>query len=342
MKSEQWGKLPMHRRIYPIRAIGSALAGMPVATVLYLRDASLVAWVFLLLGATLWSHLAYLMARRSPDPYRAEVRNLLIDSALIASWLPLMHFSLLPSILLITLTSVDRITTGGGGLWLRSLPGVLLAVLIMSVFTSAEFEPATSMPVLLACLPVMIIHSILVSFSSNRLIRKVSRQNLELDRLHRIDALTGLSARADWEQHAERVLVARSIDGADACLLLMDVDNFKQVNDRYGHAAGDEVLRAMAGKMRSVLRPLDRAGRIGGDEFVVLLPTTGALQAAAVAERLRAAVESVRLREYPDIHPTISIGIAVADKSMSLRTWLSAADAALYRAKDHGRNCAMT
>lgn len=333
-------QLRLPRRTYPLRILGMGLGGVPMATVLHELNAPLPVWVALVCTALLWPHLAYWIAVRSADPYRAETRNLLIDSAIAGAWVPLMHFNLLPSTLIITLTTVDKISTGIRNLWLRSMPGLLLAVGAATVLTGAAFQPSTSTPVLLACLPLLLIHTIAVSLGSYRLIRTVSTQNLELDRLRRTDTLTGLSGRGDWEEQAERLLQARILNGDAACLLLIDIDSFKQVNDRYGHAAGDEVLRAVANRLRTVLRPNDRAGRLGGDEFVVLLPDTAATEASLVAERLRSAVEQLRLREYPEVHTTISIGLAAARNApVALREWLNDADGALYRAKGAGRNC---
>ena len=319
-----------------------ALGGVAMAAVLYELTAPLPIWGALVASALLWPHLAYWIAVRSADPYRAEIRNLLIDSAIAGAWVPLMQFNLLPSTLIITLTTVDKISTGIHRLWLRSMPGLLLAVLASALLTDFAFQPATSMPVLLASLPVLLIHTIAVSFGSYRLIRKVSAQNLELDRLRRIDSLTGLSRRGDWEEEAQRLLRVRARDKSPACLLLIDIDDFKQVNDRHGHAAGDDVLRAVADVLRGTLRPQDRAGRLGGDEFVVLLPGTTASDARVVAERLRSEMERLLLREYPDMRTTISIGIATARTSASLRESLKEADGALYRAKGQGRNCVMS
>lgn len=335
-------QLRLPRRTYPLRILGMGLGGVAMATVLYELKAPLPAWALLVCTTVVWPHLAYWIALRSADPYRAETRNLLIDSAIAGAWVPLMHFNLLPSTLIVTLTTVDKISTGMRRLWLHSMPGLLLAGVAMAVLTGASFAPATSMPVLLACLPLLLIHTIAVSLGSYRLIRKVSAQNLELDRLRRIDTLTGLSSRGDWEEQAERLLRDRASSNDPACLLLIDIDEFKQVNDQYGHAAGDAVLRAVAGKLRAILRPRDRAGRIGGDEFVVMLPGTDATEASLVAERLRGAVEQLRLRDYPDVHTTISVGLAPARPTPAmLREWLSDADDALYRAKDAGRNRVM-
>ncbi len=332
-------RIPLHRRIYPFRVFGLGLGAVPVAAVLYQMEAAAAAWLFLVLTSLVWPHVAYLIALRSRDPYRAETRNLLIDTAIAGAWVPLIHFNLLPSALLVTLAIVDRITTGLRGLWLRAMPWLVMGGAGMALATGAAFDPVTTMPIIVACLPVLLIHTVAVSLGSNRLIRRVGLQNRELDRLHRLDALTGLSNRADWEQHAERVLEECLESGRHACLLLIDIDSFKLVNDTHGHAAGDEVLCVLANKIRTILRPKDRAGRIGGDEFVVVLPRTTQVQAERVAERIRGAVETIRLRDYPDVHPTISIGVAAAGSApLTLRAWFNSADRALYRAKDAGRN----
>ena len=335
-------RIPLHRRIYRFRVFGMALGGVPVAVALYPLEAPPAAWLFLLLTSLVWPHVAYLIALRSRDPYRAETRNLLIDTAIAGAWVPLIHFNLLPSALLVTLTLVDKISTGLRGLWLRAMPWLLVGGVPAGLATGGAFDPHTSMTVIMACLPVLLIHTVAVSLGSYRLIRKVGLQNKELDRLHRLDVLTGLSNRADWEQHAETILQESLQSSRAACLLLIDIDDFKRVNDTHGHAAGDEVLCALANKIRMALRPKDKAGRIGGDEFVVVLPGTTLAQAEGVAERIRSNVETIRLRDHPDVHPTISVGVAASGgSSMTLRAWFNGADRALYLAKDGGRNRVM-
>ena len=332
-------RIPLHRRVYPFRVFGMAVGGIPVAVALYPLDPAPTAWLFLLLTSLVWPHVAYLIALRSRDPYQAETRNLLIDTAIAGAWVPLIHFNLLPSALLVTLTLVDKISTGLRGLGLRAMPWLLVGGVAMGLVTGGAFDPHTSMTVIAACLPVLLIHTVAVSLGSYRLIRKVGLQNKELDRLHRLDPLTGLSNRADWEQHAENILQQSLHSSRSACLLLIDIDDFKLVNDTHGHAAGDEVLCALANKIRTALRPKDRAGRIGGDEFVVVLPGTTLDQAEGVAERIRSTVETIRLRDHADVHPTISVGVAVAGgTATTLRGWFNHADRALSLAKDSGRN----
>lgn len=332
-------RMLLARRIYPFRVLGMALGGVAVAAVLRQHDAPVVAWAFLVFSSVLWPHLAYWLANFSADGDRAEIRNLLIDSAIAGALVPLMHFNLLPSTLIITLSTVDKISTGIRGLWLRSIPGLLLAGAAAAVLTGGAFAPTTTMPVLVACLPLLLIHTVAVSLSSSKLIRTIIRQNADLDRIHRIDTLTGLSGRGDWEEQAEKLLSERQGTDDNACILLIDVDHFKQVNDLHGHGAGDDILRLVAERLSEASRPRDRVGRIGGDEFAVLLPGTSKAEAEKVAERFRIAVETLQLQEYPDIQPTISIGVASEPLAQAdLRGWLNSADNALYRAKNLGRN----
>lgn len=329
----------MPRRVYPLRVLGMGLGGVVVAVVLWQRQASILAWLGMVLPCFVWPHLAYQLARRSADPYRAEIRNLLADSALAAALVPLMHFSLLPSVLLCTLTLVDKITTGIRGLWARSIPAMLAGGAASALLTGVHWSPESPLPIILACLPVMAMHTISVSVVSYRLIRKVSHQNLLLDELRRVDTLTGLYGRGHWQEQAEAALRRHHASREPACMLMMDIDSFKQINDQHGHSVGDEVIRAVAHVVRGHVRATDCAGRYGGDEFAILLTGMAVEEAIAVAERIRAQTEAIRLRDMPALRMTASIGVAAAHPQHgSLRTWMDAADAALYVAKNAGRN----
>ena len=293
----------------------------------------------MVLPAFVWPHVAYLITRHSQDPYRAEARNLLVDSAMAASFVPLIHFNLLPSVLLLTLTMVDKITTGIRGLWARSLPGMAGAAVAGAAFNGFQWAPETSMPVILACLPVMVLHTLSVSLVSYRLIRRVSRQNQLLDELRRIDALTGLYDRGHWQEQAEATLRRHHATDEPACLVMLDIDHFKQINDQHGHTVGDEVLRALARIVLGNVRATDCAGRYGGDEFAIVLRGMHLDGATAVAHRIREQVQALQLHDMPGLQFTTSMGVATADhRHSSLRAWTNAADAELYQAKAAGRN----
>lgn len=156
------------------------------------------------------------------------------------------------------------------------------------------------------------------------------------------DALTGLPNRRAFDAKAERLLVDAERTGRPLALLVLDLDFFKRVNDSFGHAAGDAVLTRMGRLLVAELRPEDQPARFGGEEFVVLLPNTTAVQALSVADRIRKRVETTQVAvEDRRIAMTVSIGVSTfrrgrTDEAQAL---FERADKALYEAKRRGRNC---
>jgi two-component system cell cycle response regulator len=157
------------------------------------------------------------------------------------------------------------------------------------------------------------------------------------------DKLTGLYNRRYLDAHLDELIERVHQDGINLAVLLFDIDHFKRVNDTYGHPAGDDVLRELAARTLNSVRSVDLVARLGGEEFVVVMPETDLAIAAAVAERLRAAVarEPFTVKEGgPRLSVTISIGVAVAAAEADDRdSMLKRADDALYAAKTRGRNC---
>jgi diguanylate cyclase (GGDEF)-like protein len=161
----------------------------------------------------------------------------------------------------------------------------------------------------------------------------------------RIDTKTGLLNSSTWEQEAATEIARAVRTGIPLALALVDIDHFKLVNDTYGHLVGDKTLRAVTDALQSQLRAYDVAGRFGGEEFVILLPHAREVDALAVAERLRVHIASLAIpvddsdASGPFVRVTISVGVAALDGvSRELTDMLTAADAALYHAKETGRN----
>jgi diguanylate cyclase (GGDEF)-like protein len=154
------------------------------------------------------------------------------------------------------------------------------------------------------------------------------------------DALTGLAARRVLFDRLAQETERSKRSGERFAVLCLDLDHLKQLNDQYGHAAGDEALKAVAGEIGSAIRTADLAARRSGDEFVVILVGTDLTGATRVAEALRAGVERVGQRlGFGQGAVTVSIGIAEFDPSVpSESNPLSDADQAMYRAKASGRN----
>jgi diguanylate cyclase (GGDEF)-like protein/PAS domain S-box-containing protein len=160
------------------------------------------------------------------------------------------------------------------------------------------------------------------------------------------DSLTGAANRRHFVELGQRERERARRSGAPLSLLLLDADHFKGINDNYGHVAGDHVLSAIVQAAQGALRAADVLGRLGGEEFAILLPETDLKGALAVAERVRAAIEQSEVQSVdPDeperrtsIRITVSIGVAELSNDESLETLLKRADKALYAAKDLGRN----
>ena len=154
------------------------------------------------------------------------------------------------------------------------------------------------------------------------------------------DPLTGLLDRRAFTSEAERHLRLVERRGLSLALLYIDLDRFKQINDRFGHAVGDAVLHAFARVAARNVRDVDVVARIGGEEFVVLLVDTSVDGAKLVAERIRTQTRSLDTDELPPaIAVTVSVGIAASVKGENLDAFMARADAALYDAKAAGRDC---
>jgi two-component system cell cycle response regulator len=195
-------------------------------------------------------------------------------------------------------------------------------ILVGDDFTDEDRMTATSLAT----------HAV-VALDNARLHSIVERQAL-------VDGLTGLANRRQGEDAlgAELARVARF--GGSLAVVVADLDSFKDVNDRYGHPAGDSVLREFALLLQESLRDVDLASRWGGEEFLLILPGTGAAGGAQVAERIRAALSGriVLSVDGTPIPVTASFGVAATPTATTASELFAAADAALYEAKRAGKN----
>jgi len=153
------------------------------------------------------------------------------------------------------------------------------------------------------------------------------------------DPLTGLANRRHFNEELEREVARHQRFDSPMCLLFLDIDHFKRVNDTYGHPEGDEVLKGLASTLTATVRTVDLVCRHGGEEFAVLLPSTNLDAAVAVAERIRTAVSDTPMGREGTIRVTLSAGVAAFPEDGTLADeLLEVADARLYRAKEAGRN----
>ena len=173
-------------------------------------------------------------------------------------------------------------------------------------------------------------------------LKSIGRELEDARRESALDALTNLPNRRSFDDYITRSIELHSLLGQPACLLMVDVDNFKQINDTFGHPIGDEALRMVARALaRTFLRRVDFVCRYGGDEFVVILQETEHQGALALGEKLRrtmaSVLESPRESEAR-LEFTLSIGISELQLGDDAMSWTQRADTALYAAKHNGRD----
>ncbi|HEX9185164.1 MAG TPA: GGDEF domain-containing protein [Burkholderiales bacterium] len=240
-----------------------------------------------------------------------------------------------------------------GALRLGTAPLLALAAVafaahaMVMVFTGALAGPAAAETwTQLATLAIVLPWFAVMGGYVNKLRHRLSDSNRQLkeaaDRAEEIamrDVLTGAYNRRHLLDVLRREISRAQRVGAPLAVCLMDIDHFKRVNDNWGHAAGDAVLRHFATLASTGLRAVDVFGRFGGEEFLLILPDTDARGAVAVAERIRASVEQGAFPGVPAGHQvTVTIGVAGRNREETADALVARADLALYRGKDAGRN----
>nr|WP_321267869.1 bacteriohemerythrin [uncultured Sulfurimonas sp.] len=170
-------------------------------------------------------------------------------------------------------------------------------------------------------------------------IQQQQKKNTQLEEMAFIDPLTGTINRRKFEELSQKELERSTRYKSDLSFLMLDIDHFKNINDTYGHAVGDEVLKHFASICLNMVRNIDIVARVGGEEFIVMLPETASKGAFIFAERFRKEIfDSTVIIEDDKINYTVSIGISMLNDDQSVNTILQRADKALYKAKESGRN----
>lgn len=162
----------------------------------------------------------------------------------------------------------------------------------------------------------------------------------ELRQLALVDGLTGLANRSYFEREIENHLQEQARYGWPFGLLFIDIDNFKQINDSYGHGLGDQVLQMVARNLKHICRPFDVFGRWGGEEFIGLVRNIEGPELMAIGERLRMLVENSQLQQDGGpVGVTVSVGATLARVGDTLSGLVKRADGLMYRSKNRGKNC---
>jgi diguanylate cyclase (GGDEF)-like protein len=172
-----------------------------------------------------------------------------------------------------------------------------------------------------------------------RVFASIVVDEIELRKLSQVDELTGALSRRGFLAEIAGAISLFSRHNRPSTLVMFDIDHFKHVNDTHGHAAGDAVLRAIGARFSRLARPSDAFGRLGGEEFAMLLSDTDIDNSMLASERFRQTLEEMVIMQDPLLHVTASFGLSQLDSDCQTpESWLAKADAALYRAKRGGRN----
>lgn len=295
-----------------------------------------IAMPFLFIVCLAWPHIAYQWAKRSNVTTKVVTSSLLFDAFFTGLWVPLMSFELIPSTVFITAVMMNNISTGGLKLFLHGFIAMILAIILSSLLINPSFQFESNILVILVCIPMITIYPMVLATINYKLTRLLIFQKGKLLQLSRNDSLTGVFSRRYWEQRLLGEFNRCKRSGEKTCVMMVDIDNFKNINDTYGHLVGDNVLRQL-GSILQGLRNSDIAGRYGGEEFAILLPNSDLEESLLVAERLRQKIEHTKFEKVDRC--TISIGIAPLSAQFSnAYKWLDQADKALYQAKANGRN----
>lgn len=327
------------RRMFLMRILGTLLCFFPVLSVLLEHQRSFWFIVLLAINAFIWPTIAWYRARRAVLPLVTEHQNLLVDAAAGGFWIAMMAVSPLPSVVIATILLSDRLSAGGMVLLRKA------AVVMGSVFVACwlsqgmAFDPHVSQRTMFATLPLIAIYLIALSVLTDLIATRLRLKSHELERIAMMDPLLDIANRRLLEQRIDTELYKLNQTCHSSALMFIDMDNFKEVNDRFGHKVGDSLLVTVSQILQATSRETDTPARLGGDEFVILLPDTTSDEAKQIAIRIMDAASAMILLPDRTLSCTLSIGIARATPDM-LRAddWLKAADDALYHAKREGKN----
>lgn len=279
-----------------------------------------VYWTTLVFTAGAWGIGAFLLMSR--DNLLSQAITLFFAVGMAGS--AISAYSAYRSMTLVAVALVLLPTT----LWLLTEPGNEQRVLALVTLAFASFVVRATRELSDA------LQSLL------RLRRELEIEHRIASKAARTDELTGLNNLRAFKEQADTMFAHTQRYSLPLCALLLDIDHFKQINDTYGHAAGDQVLQVVAQRLKTALREADLCGRLGGEEFAVLLASTDLHEALLIAEKLRLAIQDIVMPMIDaTLRVTISIGVARAHEDCpDTTTLLAQADAAMYQAKSSGRN----
>jgi diguanylate cyclase len=331
--------MALPKRFYLPRCIGLSMGFLAVFVSLPALQHERLVIGLLIAYCFLWPHLAYLLARSSSRPVDTERRSMLVDTFASGFFAGVMGFNPIPSVCVLSMVTMNNMAMGGPRFMLRGVVVSMAGAALSCLTIGTAFTDVLGHSQIAACLPLMVLYPLSIGYVSYLTAIQLTRHKNQLSVMSRTDSLTGLTNRAALNEILDDWVRMPAPDLNDSVVALIDVDGFKQINDQYGHTAGDRALQKIAAIMSSCVRAQDTVARYGGDEFCVILRNIGRDDATRVFERMCALAQPDKgVRDDAPI-PTLSIGAAMYSPHASTSAlWIHIADEAMYEAKKGGRN----
>ncbi|RVU72113.1 sensor domain-containing diguanylate cyclase [Pantoea dispersa] len=326
------------RRMFMMRQLGTTLCFFPILSVLMEMDRGLTFTILLSVNAFIWPWLAYRRALRANDATTTEKQNLILDAAFGGIWVALMALSPFPSFIIMAVLASDRYAAGGSAQFIASVRAFVCAFGVVWLMNGPELNMTFSMRTVWLSIPLSTCYLLALSVTSYNLTWRLRQRNRELERIALMDPGLEIPNRRMFERCLEKAFLSSRRGGSSGYLMLLDIDNFKAVNDNWGHEAGDFLLAEISAVLRQHAGMQDTPARFGGDELGVILYHASNESAVAMARSLQDKILQIRLPASDDFRCTVSIGIASATEAETINQWFHNADEALYEVKRAGRN----
>ncbi|KPA91470.1 diguanylate cyclase [Pseudomonas sp. RHF3.3-3] len=328
------------KRIYYPRILGTILCAPIILESIIHQQNFLILASLLFINVAIWPHVAYRISNRSKNPYMAEIRNLDVDSLLCGLWMGAIGLNPISSISLSAMVAMNAINTGGLKSLKKGLTLQASGILAWQILVGIDLQQSSILSAW-SSLPLLTLYPISVSFTSYKLASELYKIKNTLNSLSITDELTGLLNRRYLDEELKNIASSNNRKN-NTFLIVLDLDNFKAVNDRYGHPTGDSILCLLSKTLRSSLRSADLIARFGGDEFCIIMEGVSLEQAATIIER---ACQNFKINSAHIVAPSLSVSVGIAswhDEFESAKQWFAHADSLLYKAKKSGRNRIVT
>ena len=270
-------------RVYKPRALGCALSFIFVATTTYPGPSPL--WVLMLLNAFIWPCLAYQLAVRARVPYRTELRNLLLDCVFAGGWVAAMQFSVLPSLLLLSMVAMNSVSAKGIRFMLYGLAANLLGMALAGAALGFEVALETPPAVVWACLPMLVIYPFVVGWTSYSLTQRLVRQQRALSIVSGFDERM-LTSHNRWMYQLARVFLRCRCGSGQATVAHIRIDEFPLLRERHGALVADALSVRLGHLIKAGIRSTDLLCMKRRGEFLVLLLQARRLGAQSLTDRI--------------------------------------------------------